>query len=226
MTEAAAGWQRSRWKRAKAAAIAALGTPLVEALGGTYHWREHGTEHLDAVRRSGRQPILALWHGRILAATLYFRDRGIVAMTSENFDGEWVARLMRRFGYQAARGSTSRGGARALAQLRREMADGYPAAFTVDGPRGPARVAQPGAVWLASATGNPIVPFHIEAARYWTVRSWDSHQVPKPGSVLGIAIGRPIDIEPKAGEARIESGRLAVERTLHALEQEAKKLCS
>ena len=86
----------------------------------TYRWREPGAEHFDAVVAAGRQPILALWHGRILAATLYFRDRGIVAMTSENFDGEWVARLMRRFGYDAARGSTSRGGARALVQLRRE----------------------------------------------------------------------------------------------------------
>ncbi|HKW03605.1 MAG TPA: DUF374 domain-containing protein, partial [Vicinamibacterales bacterium] len=107
----------SRTQHFKAAAIAALGTPIVEALGGTYHWRESGAEHFAAVARGGRQPILALWHGRILAATLYFRDRGIVAMTSENFDGEWVARLMRRFGYQAARGSTSRGGVRALAQL-------------------------------------------------------------------------------------------------------------
>ena len=150
-------------------------TPLIEALGGTYTWREtRRRASATRVARDGRQPILAFWHGRILAATLYFRDRGIVAMTSENFDGEWVARLMRRFGYSAARGSTSRGGARALAQLRREMADGRPAAFTVDGPRGPARVAQPGAVWLASATGNPIVPFHIEASRFWTVEELGS----------------------------------------------------
>ena len=106
-------------------------------------------------------------------------------MTSENFDGEWVARIMRRFGYGAARGSTSRGGARALAQLRRDMAAGHSAAFTVDGPRGPARVAQPGAVWLAGATGHAILPFHIEASTFWTVNSWDSHQVPKPGSDVG-----------------------------------------
>lgn len=211
-------WRRSRWRRAQAAAIAAIGTPLVEALGATYHWREAGTEHLREVARQGRQPILALWHGRILAATLYFRDRGIVAMTSENFDGEWVAQLMGRFGYLAARGSTSRGGARALAQLRRDMADGHPAAFTVDGPRGPARLAQPGAAWLASATGNPIVPFHIEAANAWTLTSWDRHQVPKPGSLLAVAIGRPIDVPPQADETQIEAGRADVERALVDLE--------
>lgn len=215
------GWRRSRWKRAQAAAIAAIGAPVIEALGGTYQWREQGASHLDEVAREGRQPILALWHGRILAATLYFRDRQIVAMTSENFDGEWVARLMRRFGYHAARGSTSRGGARALAQLKREMADGYPAAFTVDGPRGPARIAQPGAAWLASATGNPVVPFHIEADRHWTVRSWDRHQVPKPGATLAVAIGRPIEIEPRADEQVVEAGRLDIQRSLLALEEQA-----
>lgn len=216
-----ASWRGSRWKQFQARAIAALGTPLVEALGGTYHWREAGGHYLADVVRDGRQPILALWHGRILAATLYFRDRGVVAMTSENFDGEWVARLMRRFGYRAARGSTSRGGARALAQLKREMAAGHPAAFTVDGPRGPARVAQPGAVWLASATGNPILPFHIEASASWTVRSWDQHQVPKPGAMLAVAIGRPIDVPPHADEATIEAGRQAVERALADLEAQA-----
>ena len=221
MTEAPE-WRRSRWKRMQAAAIAAVGTPLVEALGGTYRWREAGTEHLEQVTREGRQAILALWHGRILSATLYFRDRGVVAMTSENFDGEWVARLMQRFGYRAARGSTSRGGARALAQLRRQMGEGDPAAFTVDGPRGPARVAQPGAVWLSSATGNPIIPFHIEASKFWTVHSWDAHQVPKPGSTLAIAIGRPIDVPPRATQEDIETGRVTVERALAALEEQAK----
>jgi lysophospholipid acyltransferase (LPLAT)-like uncharacterized protein len=215
------GWRSSRWRRAQAVAIATIGVPIVEAVGATWSWRETGTEHLDEVARQGRHPILALWHGRILAATLYFRDRSVVAMTSENFDGEWVARLMSRFGYHAARGSTSRGGARALAQLRREMNDGHAAAFTVDGPRGPARVAQPGAAWLASATGNPIVPFHIEASKSWTVKSWDKHQVPKPGSVVAVAIGRPIEVPAQADEAIIETGRAAVELSLNDLEARA-----
>jgi lysophospholipid acyltransferase (LPLAT)-like uncharacterized protein len=214
----------SRWRQFKATAIATIGVPVIEALGSTYAWREIGVEHLARVRSQGRHPILALWHGRILAATLYFRDRQIVAMTSENFDGEWVAQLMSRFGYHAARGSTSRGGARALAQLRREMAEGYATAFTVDGPRGPARVAQPGAAWLASVTGNPIVPFHIEADRYWTVKSWDTHQVPRPGARLAIAIGAPIDVPPNATEEDIEAGRRRVEHALIDLESDAKSL--
>lgn len=211
-------------KRFEAAAIAALGTPLIEALGGTYHWRERGRAHLDAVEREGHRPIFAFWHGRILAATLYFRDRGIVVITSENFDGEWIARIIRRFGYGTARGSTSRGGARALVQLRRDLAEGRPAAFTVDGPRGPAHVAQPGAVWLASATQQPIVPFHIEATEYWTVDSWDQHQVPKPGSTVAIAIGAPLYVAAKATEAQSEAARVELETTLTRLEAEARAM--
>jgi lysophospholipid acyltransferase (LPLAT)-like uncharacterized protein len=184
----------SRGQRAKAAVIAAVSTPIVEALGGTYRWHASGADRWDAVMQSGQRPILALWHGRILAATLYFRDRGVVAITSQNFDGEWIARLMGRFGYAAARGSTSRGGAKALVQLKRDLDAGRPVAFTVDGPRGPARVVQRGAVWLAGASGHPILPFHIEASTFWTVGSWDAHQIPKPGGDLAIAIGEPIYI--------------------------------
>jgi lysophospholipid acyltransferase (LPLAT)-like uncharacterized protein len=211
-------------KRYKAAVISGLVTPAIEALGGTYSWKESGGEWLARVERDGRPPIFAFWHGRVLAATLYFRDRGIIVMTSENFDGEWIARVIQRFGYGTARGSTSRGGARALAQLRRDLEHGHSVAFTVDGPRGPSRVAQPGAAWLASATGNPIVPFHIEASSYWTAKSWDRHQIPKPGSVVGIAIGEPLAVPPKADAATIEMARLALERALGELERRARAL--
>jgi lysophospholipid acyltransferase (LPLAT)-like uncharacterized protein len=210
-------------KRLQAAAIAAVGTPIIEALGATYHWRERGREHLERVEREGRLPIFAFWHGRILAATLYFRDRGIVVITSENFDGEWIAGVIRRFGYGTARGSSSRGGVRALVQLRNDMSAGHPAAFTIDGPRGPARVAQPGAVWLAGATRNPIVPFHIEAARFWTAKSWDRHQIPKPGSELAIAIGAPIEVDGTTDD-KIELCRLTVEDSLRRLELQAAQL--
>ena len=214
----------TRKQRFEAAAIAAIGTPLIEALGATYDWREHGAEHFAAVQREGRQPILALWHGRILAATLYFRDRGVVAITSRNFDGEWIARIMQRFGYGQARGSTSRGGPRALAEMKREMAAGRPVAFTVDGPRGPVRAAQPGAVWLAGITGNPILPFHIEASSFWTVNSWDQHQVPKPGSRLAIAIGEPMVIAPSPDAEAIRRGVEAVEHRLRDLEQQTRAM--
>ena len=114
---------------------------------------------------------------------------------------------------------------RALIQLKRDMAGGSPAAFTVDGPRGPARVAQPGVIWLAGATGNPIVPFHIESSHFWTVKSWDSHQVPKPGSDVAMAIGDPIEVAA-TDEATVEATRQDLERALADLEIQARATLS
>ena len=196
-------WRQSRRKRAEVAAIAGLGYPLINALGQTLRWRVEGREHLDAVAASRRQPIMAFWHGRILPGTFYFRRRGIIVITSENFDGEWIARIIERFGYGTARGSTSRGGLKALLQLKRDMQAGKSAAFTVDGPRGPARVAQPGAIWLAKATGNPVLPFYAEASRHWTLKSWDQTQIPKPFSTVSLAIGEPIYIAADASDAQV-----------------------
>jgi lysophospholipid acyltransferase (LPLAT)-like uncharacterized protein len=201
----------------KAALIAATATPLIRALAATWRWRIDGFSHYESIVASGRQPIFAFWHGRILPATLFWKNRGIVVITSQNFDGEWIAGIIRRFGYGTARGSTSRGGARALVQLRRELADGHPAAFTIDGPRGPARVAQPGAVFLAGATGHPILPFHIEADRFWTMNSWDRTQVPKPWSTVSVAIGEPISVADTE-ESTVEAKRLELERSLASLE--------
>ena len=215
-------WKASVVKRAQARLIPVLGYPLAALLTSTLRWRSEGDEYYDAVIRSGRQPIMAFWHGRILPATHYFRRRSIVVITSENFDGEWIAGIIERFGYGTARGSTSRGAARALLQLKREMAAGKPAAFTLDGPRGPARIAQPGAVWLAKATGNPILPFHIETDRYWTANSWDRTQIPKPYATAAIAIGEPIHVDGGADEAEIERSRQLLERRLQALEARAR----
>jgi lysophospholipid acyltransferase (LPLAT)-like uncharacterized protein len=214
-------WRASRLKRWEAAAIAVAGFPIVALLGRTLRWRVDGLDHFDSVLRSGRQPVMAFWHGRILPATCYFRHRGIVVMTSENFDGEWIARIIEKFGYRAARGSTSRGGPRALVGMKRAMEQGQPAGFTLDGPRGPAERAQPGAVWLAKATGNPILPFHIEAARHWTLHSWDRTQIPKPFSAVSVAIGRPLCVAAEANEADIEVARQDLERALAELREHA-----
>ena len=217
-------WRLSRRKRAEVAAIAGAGYPLISALGHTLRWRVEGWEHLEAILASGRQPVMAFWHGRILPATFYFRNRGIVVITSENFDGEWIARIIERFGYGTARGSTTRGARRATLQLVRDMRRGRAAGFTVDGPRGPARVAQPGAVWLAGATGNPLLPFHLEASSHWTMRSWDRTQIPKPFSTVALVIGEPIEVPRQLDEAALEHERGRLQQALESLEGRAQRL--
>src|SRR6184192_2292757 len=119
-------WRASRSRRIQARLIAAVGYRAVACLGATLRWRTEGLEHFETVAASGRQPIMAFWHGRILPAAYFFRRRGIVVITSENFDGEWIAGIIERFGYGTARGSTSRGARKALLQLTRDKAAGRP----------------------------------------------------------------------------------------------------
>ena len=217
-------WRTSWRRRAAVSTIAGLGYPLINALGHTLRWRVEGLQHYDAIVASGRQPVMAFWHGRILPATFYFRRRGIVVITSENFDGEWIARIIERFGYGTARGSTTRGGKRAMLQLRRDMDAGKPAGFTVDGPRGPARVAQPGAIWLAKATGNPVLPFHLEASAHWSLGSWDRTQIPNPFSTVALVVGEPMAVQADASDVELDALRAELDARLRALEARAMEL--
>ena len=186
----------------------------------TITWKVEGIHHFDDIIRSGRVPIFAVWHGRILPAIWVFRNRGVVVMASENFDGQWIARIIERLGNRTVAGSTSHGGARALIAMKHEVEQGHPAALALDGPRGPARVAQPGAVWLAGATGNPLLPIHSEASRSWTTSSWDKTMVPKPFSTVALAIRPPIVVAwNRTGAPR--SGRAALSEALAQAEAEA-----
>ena len=217
-------WKSSPVKRVQAAAISAVGYRLCAGLDATLKWRVEGLEHYDQVVLGGHQPIMAFWHGRILPSTLLFKNRGIVVITSENFDGEWIAGIIRRFGYGTARGSTSRGGRRALIQMMRDMEAGKATAFTLDGPRGPARVAQAGAVWLSKATGNPVLPFHVEADRHWTINSWDQTQIPNPYATVAAVVGEPFVVPQDADDEGIEAARRQLEERLQRLEARAIEL--
>ena len=216
-------WSESPVKRAEVAVIAALGGPAIAALGSSLSWKVEGLDHLQ-FDGTGRRPILAFWHGRVLTATYFFRGRGIVVMISENFDGEWIARIIERFGFLTSRGSSSRGGRRALRELKRHMDQGRPSGFAVDGPRGPARRVQPGAVWLAKLTGNPVVPFHMEASGFWSLKNWDRTQIPKPFSTVAVAVGQRIDVPADADDAVLEAKRAELEASLFGLERQASAL--
>jgi lysophospholipid acyltransferase (LPLAT)-like uncharacterized protein len=220
---AAQDWRQSFRKRAEVSAIAGLGYPVLRTLGSSWKWKVSGAEHVDSITARGRHPIHAFWHGRILPATFYFQRRGIVVITSENYDGEWIARIITKFGYGTARGSTSRGGPKALLQMVRDVKS-KGVAFTLDGPRGPAEVAQPGAVWLAKATGNPLLPFHIEAASSWTMRSWDRTQIPKPFTTVAIAIDEPLYVPRDADEAALEAWRQKLQQSLAECRQRCAEL--
>lgn len=209
-------WRDSRSKRVQAALIPMAMWPVLEFLGGGYTYRFEGRQHLDGLVKDNQPHILALWHGRILEVMLALRDRGYVSLVSENFDGEWIAQLSAHFGFGAFRGSSSRGGARALVQAKKLLAGGESLLFTLDGPRGPKRVAQPGAVWLAGASGCPILPVRLDADRFLTAKTWDQHQFPSPGATITAAFSEPMWIPAGLDADGLDAARLQLEQTLNA----------
>jgi lysophospholipid acyltransferase (LPLAT)-like uncharacterized protein len=213
----------TRSQRFQTRLIGALAVPAISALCRTVTWTVEGLQYYDEAIRAGRPPIIAFWHGRILSGMWVFRNRGIVVMASSNFDGQWIARIIERFGYRVVAGSSSRGGARALLEMKREIERGHPVGLTLDGPRGPARVAQPGAVWLAGATGSPILPLHAEGTNYWSTRSWDSTQVPKPFSTVALVIAEPM-VVADTSEKSIEGARAILDETLKRSETRARQI--
>ncbi|HEX8284786.1 MAG TPA: lysophospholipid acyltransferase family protein [Pyrinomonadaceae bacterium] len=189
---------------------------LIRALGATARFRVEGWEHWEEANRGG-PPVMAFWHEQIFLTTYFFRLRRIVVMTSRSFDGEYIARFIQRFGYGAARGSSTRGGVGALVEMARLVRRGCPAGFTVDGPRGPRRVAKTGALLLAKKTGRPVLPFAVEAQRFWRLGSWDKLQIPKPFTPAVVRLAPPIRVGTDADDETLEAHRVELQRALDAL---------
>ncbi len=176
--------------------LSRCGWALVWLLGSLLRYRVEGWEHIEQLEKGQVPAILSFWHNQILYATHFWRFRNIAVITSPHADGDYIAYIIERFGYVAARGSSTRGSTRALLELRRHLRKGDDVAFTIDGPKGPAYQVKPGPVWLSQKTGHPIVPFHIQPKRFWQTRSWDGFRIPKPFSPALVKIGAPLAVPP------------------------------
>ena len=187
---------------------------LIKLIGQTVRFEIEGWENWEAAAHEGGIPIYTFWHNRVFLATYFWQRRRIVVMTSQSFDGEYIARFIQRFGYGAARGSSTRGGTGALVEMVRLMRAGYPTGFTIDGPTGPRYSAKMGAVLLAKKTGQPILPFTISSARYWQARSWDEFQVPWPFTRARVNIAPPIYVAADADEDALLAKREELQQAL------------
>lgn len=196
---------------------------LISLIGRTLRFETENEERLGEARSMGRPPILAFWHNRIFAGTFYFRGQRIVVMTSQSFDGEYIARFIQRLGYGAARGSSTRGGVGALIEMIRLVGKGFSAAFTVDGPKGPRYEAKVGPCLLAKKTGAPIVPFVAETKSYWEVGSWDRLQIPKPFSKVKIFFGPHITVDGAATDSEVEASRIQLQSELDRLVEKGRR---
>jgi len=148
--------------------------------------------------------VYSFWHRCILPATWLYRNRDIGVMTSQSEDGEYIARTIEHFDFVPVRGSSSRGGARALLEMRRLVEAGHTVAFTIDGPRGPKYVAKPGPVLLAKSTQKPMLAFHFAVDRAWVLNTWDEFIVPKPFARVLLRVSRYMWVPANADEPAMQ----------------------
>ncbi len=201
-----------------------IGYLIVLLIGRSLRWEIHGKPNYDEAVRRGKSFIVTFWHREIFPAVWYWRKRGMVVMVSQNFDGEFISRVIHRHGYATARGSSSRGAARVLVEMVRTLRQGLEAAVTPDGPRGPRFVAKPGVVQLAKLSGASILCFHIVPRRAWVFRkSWDQTEFPKPFSRIAIFIAPPIEVPRQSDEKQQTEYLKLVQTTLDQLKAKGKE---
>lgn len=135
---------------------------LIKILGHTVKFEVDGWENWEAASREGRFPVYTFWHNRVFLSTYFWQKRRIVVMTSRSFDGEYIARFIQRFGYGAARGSSTRGATGAVIEMVRLMRAGCPTAFTIDGPKGASLRCQDG----RGSAGKEDGPSHSALHNY------------------------------------------------------------
>lgn len=193
---------------------------LIWLVGKTIRFETDDPQDSD---RRNPVSIICGWHDRLFVGAYYFRDRGLVVMSSISFDAEYTARVIQRFGFGVIKGSSTRGGARALVEMVRAMKTGIPMLFTVDGPRGPRYQAKPGPPLLAKLTGAPILPISIEVKRHFTVNSWDKAQIPFPFTRAKVFVGAPIFVSHDAGDDELERKRIELQEALDSLVKKGKE---
>ena len=192
----------------KVSLIVWLGHYLLRALGLTWRFRITNGEVVTTLRSQHRPFIFAFWHGQMLPLLWRHRGEGVAIVISSHRDGEIVAGVAERLGLRTIRGSSTRGAARALLGVVRELEAGAEVAITPDGPRGPARRFASGALVAAQRVGAPIVGIGVTANRAWFLRSWDRFMIPKPFSRVRVAYSAPTKVmAASAREAEDEASR-------------------
>ena len=183
-----------------------LGTWVLYALGATWRVTVYGRQALLDRTPDVSRVVLTLWHGQMLPI-LWAHRQPTGVMISEHRDGEIIARIVGTFGFFGVRGSSSRGGARALLEAVQVLKRGADMAITPDGPRGPCHSFAPGALVLAHRAGVPVVTLVAHVDRKWQLRSWDGFEIPKPFARVTIEYGEPVvlvDPDVRAVAARTE----------------------
>jgi hypothetical protein len=177
----------------KLSVLPPVGAVAIRAIARSMRCLTRGNEGVDALYREGHHIILAFWHAQQLMIPIGYRGTGSHVLISQHDDGEIIARIIARFGHEAVRGSSTRGGAGALRELIKLGRSGQDLVVTPDGPKGPRQVAKLGVVQLAMATGLPIVPLAFACSKKNSSRAgiglWSHIRLPEASFSMGTHSG-------------------------------------
>lgn len=201
--------------------VSLIGSIFIFLLGKTLRIKWVGKENMNPIRGKNGKVLYAFWHGRMLILCYSHRREKIHVLVSQHQDGEFIARSIERLGFVSVRGSTTRGGMKAVLEMVKKGLGGYDLAITPDGPRGPKFKVQLGVIYIAQRTGIPIIPLANSAKRRWTLSSWDEFIIPKPFSKTVIMVGEPIYVPLESTPQELEEKRDELEKTLVELTQKA-----
>jgi hypothetical protein len=212
----------SSFRRAQIPIISGAAYAFARITGPTLRYEVLGWQHIDRVHSQNRRCVYSFWHQTIFLAMWWWRYRGVVAMTSGNFDGQILGSALQRLGFDTTFGSSSRGGLRGLAVLAGRLQQGHDVAFAADGPRGPRYLAKPGPVILSRRSGCPIIGFHLFAEHAHVFENaWDLFQLPRPFSRVVLVIGPPIEVPDEAGRDLVKSKQADLQRLLERARETA-----
>jgi len=192
---------------------------IIKLLGRTMRLVELHPEIPRSFWEKGIPAIGALWHGRLLMMPIIYKGKKLSFLVSPHRDGQVMGKALKRFGFHAILGSTTRKGFSGFKQMVR--AHGSDIGIVPDGPRGPRQKVQIGVIELARLTGRPIVPITFNASKRKIFNTWDRFLLPYPFSRGVFIWGEPIVVDPKGNRAHLEEMRLLVEKRLNELTEEA-----
>ena len=189
----------------------------------TYINYEKLKERID--KRQGT--LSATWHQSTILLTYPYRHMGVATIASRSKDGEIISSVLKRLGFHSFRGSSSKGGGKALSSIIAFLkTEGIFATITVDGPRGPAKKAKTGIVRMAQSTGYPIFPLHGWAKRKVLIKSWDRTMIPLPFNHLIIICGDPLTVPEDADKKGLQDLAGRLESRLNSISEEAETILS
>lgn len=203
--------------------IPVVGWLYINLVGKTLRYFVQGEEIVCQLKKEGQPVILATWHGGLIPPMYLLRFRGIHVLSSTHRDSEYLAWILQKFGWCLVKGSSGKGGSRALIEMIRKLKEGHDIAMTPDGPTGPARKLKPGVIYLAQKSGIPIIPVGVAAYPKKNLKSWDNFLLPNFFAKAVIIFGEPFPIGKELTEELVAEKTAQLEIILNQLQDQAEQ---